>query len=56
MYLEAITMPRVDYDRDVHVITRVVSWHASSCVNYSSLSRLNNDLHKTFWHFIRVKP
>ena len=53
MYVEAITMPRVNYV--VRVITHVVLWHASSHVNYTSPSRLNNDLHKRFWHFSRVK-
>ena len=49
MYIEAITMPRVNYV--VRVITRVMLWHASSHVNYTSLSHLNNDLHERFWHY-----
>ena len=53
MYIEAITMPRVNYV--VRAITRVMLWHASSHVNYTSLSHLNNDLHERFWHFPRVK-
>ena len=53
MYVEAIITPRVNYD--VHVITCVMSWHASSCVNYTSLSRVNNALHDRFWHFTHVK-